>query len=590
MKSTRRAVIMPVVLMVLMLIGLLGAMFAFRINADEAASQAVAFRMQTRLAAEAGIDRVKLLLRTARFDKDLWYHNPEELHRIIVWGHDTDSTIWGTNEEFGDREMVYRFSIVADDPQEDEDYIRIGITDEASKLNLNTATEEQLLTLVQFAVEGDEEFTPQEVVDAILDWRDADGEVRGEAADTEGLYYLSLDEPYRIKNGPFDSVEELLLVKGVTARLLYGEDFDRNGLLTPNEDDGDLSFPPDNQDGILNRGLYPYLTIFSEEDDVSIDNRQRIYLFNDESTVRTQLTEVFPNDAEIVDYIVKATRPRNNKEDKNGGNNNPTGGAHQRGSEDTSPSEMNRGASRGNTENGVLGKQQRLLQVRDPGLGDENGEEVDGAEADTDGDSSADTEGGDEAGDETGPGGGQESDDAGSGSAPIPTPAALLRAQPVGDNQLSSPLRLEHLPIVMDRLTTHSPEDGKIPGLINVNTASGLVLECIEGLTGEQIDAILEARDLLDPELKETTAWLVSEEVLDLDTFIRIAPYITARPQQFTIESLGYGDHTGMVSRIQVVVDMLGPIAQTVYYRDLTHLGGHYPIREEDLEAVRRGN
>lgn len=52
--STRRGVIMPVVLIVLMLIGLLGAMFAFRVNADLAASQAVSFRMQTRLAAEAG--------------------------------------------------------------------------------------------------------------------------------------------------------------------------------------------------------------------------------------------------------------------------------------------------------------------------------------------------------------------------------------------------------------------------------------------------------------------------------------------------------------------------------------------------------
>ena len=43
----------------------------------------------------------------------------------------------------------------------------------------------------------------------------------------------------------------------------------------------------------------------------------------------------------------------------------------------------------------------------------------------------------------------------------------------------------------------------------------------------------------------------------------------------------------GMVTRLQVVVEMRGPLVQAVYHRDLTHLGGHYPIREDDLEAIR---
>ena len=95
---------------------------------------------------------------------------------------------------------------------------------------------------------------------------------------------------------------------------------------------------------------------------------------------------------------------------------------------------------------------------------------------------------------------------------------------------------------------------------------------------------IVEARSSVESEEKSTPAWLVSQEVLDLDTFIQIAPFITARGQQFTIEALGYGDHTGMVTRLQVVVDLTGPIVQTIYYRDLTRLGGNFPIREEELE------
>ena len=111
MKSKRRAVILPVILLVLALLGLLGAMFSLRVNADLASMQVVAERLQTRLAAEAGIQRVKLLLAEARFDMDQWYHNPDELHRIIVWVEDGNESTWGTNEEYEGDEMAYRFGI-----------------------------------------------------------------------------------------------------------------------------------------------------------------------------------------------------------------------------------------------------------------------------------------------------------------------------------------------------------------------------------------------------------------------------------------------------------------------------------------------
>ena len=45
MTSVRRGVILPVVLLVLILLGLLGAMFAFRVNADLASTRAVADSM-----------------------------------------------------------------------------------------------------------------------------------------------------------------------------------------------------------------------------------------------------------------------------------------------------------------------------------------------------------------------------------------------------------------------------------------------------------------------------------------------------------------------------------------------------------------
>ena len=95
--NCRRAVILPTVMFVLLLLGLFGAMFAFRIHADVAATHAVAARMQTRLAAEAGLERVKLLLQSSRDDMDTWYHNPDELNRILIWAYGLDPRIFGTD-------------------------------------------------------------------------------------------------------------------------------------------------------------------------------------------------------------------------------------------------------------------------------------------------------------------------------------------------------------------------------------------------------------------------------------------------------------------------------------------------------------
>src|SRR3990167_4880281 len=128
MATPARAVILPVVLFVLLLLGLLGAMFSFRIHADMSATRVIGDRLQTRLAAEAGVEAAELLLRTARFDRTQWENKPDAFHRMLVWAHGADRSKVGTNEEFNDT-TAFRFSIVADDPTDDEKLIRFGITD-----------------------------------------------------------------------------------------------------------------------------------------------------------------------------------------------------------------------------------------------------------------------------------------------------------------------------------------------------------------------------------------------------------------------------------------------------------------------------
>ena len=72
-----------------------------------------------------------------------------------------------------------------------------------------------------------------EIADAMLDWIDEDDEIREYGAEVD--YYSSLDPPYAPKNGPLESVEELLLVRDVTAQLFFGSDANRNGNIEQKE-------------------------------------------------------------------------------------------------------------------------------------------------------------------------------------------------------------------------------------------------------------------------------------------------------------------------------------------------------------------
>jgi hypothetical protein len=66
-----------------------------------------------------------------------------------------------------------------------------------------------------------------------------------------------------MKNGPLATVEELLLVPGMTEVIYYGEDENGNGELDDEEDDGDETPPYDNEDGELQLGLKDFVTVFA---------------------------------------------------------------------------------------------------------------------------------------------------------------------------------------------------------------------------------------------------------------------------------------------------------------------------------------
>jgi len=117
---------------------------------------------------------------------------------------------------------------------DDEGRFKVTIEDEAAKIPLNkliTGDKDKKVDLVVRAqlerlfelLELD-----PELIDPIIDWLDPDNNPQPFGA--EDAYYQSLPSPYPCKNGPLAALEELLLVKGMTKEILYGQD-EKKGLI-----------------------------------------------------------------------------------------------------------------------------------------------------------------------------------------------------------------------------------------------------------------------------------------------------------------------------------------------------------------------
>lgn len=127
-----------------------------------------------------------------------------------------------------------------------------GLVDEQSKLNINSMPLESLQLLPAMT-----DFIG--LPESIIDWRDTDTNASQNGAETS--YYATLPTPYRAKDGPFESVEELLLVQGMTREYLYGTNPQPLGAApTVFQSGGAIGSDP-----WLERGIYDLLTVYSKE-------------------------------------------------------------------------------------------------------------------------------------------------------------------------------------------------------------------------------------------------------------------------------------------------------------------------------------
>ncbi|MFO0961884.1 MAG: type II secretion system protein GspK [Phycisphaerales bacterium] len=384
-----------------------------------------------------------------------------------------------------------------------------GPMDEAAKLNLNTATRAQLLNIPHM--------TP-DVVDAIMDWRDADDEVQGMGAEKD--YYANRSMGYRPRNGPFKSFREVELVAGAWPEYVRGEDWNLNGRLDPNEDDGPRTFPDDKPDGKLDAGWSQYLTAYSVQSPNALSGEPKLALKSatqEDLIARTGVDEAQAR--ALGEYgRTSGARPENlliTPLSQTAGARSASSSGSQGGSSGgrSSGGGMSSGGSKDSSSSG----------------GSKSGGSSGGASGATSGRSSA-----------------------GRGNA-TSTPAV----KDLNDQQLRAVLRE----------TTADDFSKPVPGRININTASADLLKNVLDIDARVADTIV-ARRRAKREGITSLVDLMGLSGLNSAALGQIATQFDVTSSVYTVTSRGRAASTGVEVEIEAVVDRSVVPARILSYRE----------------------
>ena len=266
-------------------------------------------RIQAHYLALAGIEKTRALLYRDARDRSRSrknhtgnYYNDEQEFHDAAFGRGTFSVIRrGRDEEGGG--IIY------------------GVSDEESRLNVNTASADELAKL--------QNMTP-DVATAIVNWRGGDNTTV--AAETQ--YYEGQRPPYDPRMGPYQTVRELLMVRGVTHDDLLGRDTRQNGLLTAG--DGNDFASPGSVDG-EDLGWAGILTVDSTVQNLNAAGEDRVNIQTADENSLTAIKGISPQIARaIVSYrgqhqfqsiadLLDVTPPQNQQGAGGGGNQSGSG-------------------------------------------------------------------------------------------------------------------------------------------------------------------------------------------------------------------------------------------------------------------------
>jgi hypothetical protein len=543
--------ILLVVLVIIMLLSLAAYTFTELMIVEYESTYMYGRGVQAEALADSGIETVAALLQSkSEYGSSRLYHAPDLFQGVTVKDAETSR---GRG----------RFHVVA--PKESDSTsraIRFGLVNESSKLNLNTLLSSKSNSSSSSSSDNADDDIPrkrllalpemtEEIADAILDWVDEDDRERQYG--TESFYYQSLDPPYSPRNGPLVSVDELLNVRGVTRRLLYGEDINRNGLLDPNENDGDRTPPADNADGSLDLGWRAYLTVHSKELNLRDDGSKRINVNqSDLDTLFEQLKENFSED--VARFVVAYRRFGAFEEGKRSGTmmvveifsssisippKNKSGNQYNSGGVvssgltfsvhglGTSASDMKWEVAAAHDAKSLfdlVGIQVKELQFKN-GVLSSSGELLD---------------------------------------SPWSDDPARMRNE---------------LPLFLDALSMSS--ERMLKDRINISQARKEVLATIPEMTDELAETIQASQNMYaGDDLRETSAWPLIEGYLTLEQMRKFDPYMTGGGDVFRVQIIGSYDAGGPYSRLEAIIDATYQPPKLVFRSDLiSELGRGYSQR-----------
>lgn len=631
----RPGVALYLVLVFLLLLSLLGAGLALLTSAEVGAQWLYEDQHAAIAAAEAGYYVALSLIRQHPFEPDRWLDSEPDFAARPVGSVSRPAGSRGADgaaveeQEDGTRRAAWRYSVVRAG-ESVLSPVTFGVIDEGSRFNLNSFNPQRveqyrasLLVLPGMT---------NELVDALIDWLDEDDTPRPGGA--ESAYYAGLNPPYGPRNGKLGSVEELLLIKGFTPALLYGEDMNQNGVLDPNEDDGDVLDPPDNADGQLDRGIARFLTVYSTEFNITQENTPRVLLTSREGIAA--LREDFgPQKAAYLQQLLSLNVVLRSPADLLGGNllrrpqregqDGRGGGGREGQDRGREPDDREEGAGDGGEDGMDEGEEQfggagnrpwgldvpvlladsdkaayGLMLLQDGGGAGGGGTggggrgggaggagQGPGADDGTGGGRVQPGAGGRQRGGAGGPrtvpgggrtpvprGGGGDDADGEAGNEPNGGGGQAQEEQPIPP----SPFTNDDLARLMDRYTV-VPPGIELVGRINVNTAPVEVLSMLPGVTAEQAAQMVSVRSTLPVEDRASTAWLLGSGVLSRDAYQSLAPLMTSRASVFRIESVGHSDHSSMQFRRVTMVQVQGAAIRVLFVQDFLNEAPAYDLR-----------
>ncbi len=525
-RRNRRAIVLLIVLVVIVALSLAAYTFSDLMLTHRHASVVHGKRLQARMLVDSGVAAVLQFLSAddaSQLESGGHYDNPAYFQKAVVIPEmDADSRA--------------SFTVLAPLPPGDDGTVgvRYGLEDESVRLNLNMVLladqiQEGASRDLLMALPG----MTEEIADAILDWMDEDDEAREFGAEFD--YYSSLEpSPYAPRNGPLQTVEELLLVAGVTPDLLFGIDANRNGMVDGHEMSNligggtstNAPVDPAMMAGLAgsssgaDRGWASYLTIYSAERNTNSLGEPRIYLNGDDmQQLHDDLSAVFSE--EIANFIV-AYRIYG-----------PSDGSGDTTSADNLELDLSQSPST------------QITQVL----------ELIGAKVQQ---------------------GGSSNQAGGRGSRSSGGDSPSLIASPFSEDPLAM---AGYLPQLMDNCTIN--ESPSIPGRLNINQAPAELLIGIPGMTEEIADAILNSRTVTDEEGDENRnyeTWLLVEGIVTLDEMKSLSPFISAGGNAFRAQVVGYFQGGGPSARAEVIFDATTSPPAVLFWRDISHLGRGYAL------------